>query len=90
MTPTGTPQVAPGWTYDELSELFWHHHRRFFVASGLATIAGLLGVAMLAVGLHEVSILFASQSPLMTAVSVWHRARTSLLTKLRFPGRRVG
>lgn len=90
MTQAEPAWTVPGWTHDELSKLFWHHHYRFFAASGLATAAGLLGVAALVVGWSQVSILFVPLSLLMTAVSMWHRARTSLLTKLRFPGRRVG
>jgi hypothetical protein len=90
MTLPEPTRTVPGWTYDEMSQLFWHHYYRFFAASGLATATGLLGAAVFSAGWHRVSILFMSQCLLMTAFSIWHRARTSLLTKMIFPGRRVG
>ena len=87
MTFTETPKLTPvpPWTHEQLSALFWHHHRRSLVASGLATLAALACAVMVVIDKPVIGLVFAPASLIMTAIWAWHRARASLLGQLRFP-----
>lgn len=75
---------VPTWTHEELSDLFWRHHNRFFVASIAAMGLALVAVAALVFGVYELAAVATLGSLVMSVTTVWHRARTSLLTKMRF------
>lgn len=81
---TSAPTSVPAWTHEELSRLFWHYHNRFFVASIAAMVLALAGTAALVFGVYEFAGIATIGSLAMTVTTVWHRARTSLLTKLQF------
>lgn len=89
MTNPGHVRAVPGWTHEDLSELFWHHHQRFWVAGVVTAALALLGTVLFAVG-SDLWFLVVPAESTMFGLAVWHRAHARLLTKLRFPGRRVG
>lgn len=89
MTQTEPSRAIPGWTYDELSELFWRHHNRCLVASGACVLLTLLGAGLYVAGSEHWFMLAPAQA-LAAVAATWHRASARILTKLRFPGRRVG
>jgi hypothetical protein len=64
--------------------MFWRHHNRFFVASIAAMILGLTGSTAMIFGVYELAAVALPASWIMSVVTVWHRAHTRLLAKLRF------
>lgn len=73
------------WTDEQLSEVFWHHHRRFLHATLAGVAVGIIGTTLLLTGYYELAACAALVQLAVGWVMLWHRARASLLTKLRFP-----
>lgn len=89
VTQAEPARPVPGWTHEELSTLFWHHHNSSLVASAACALLVILGAALLAAGSEHWFMLVPAQV-IAAIVAVWHRASARILTKLSFPGRRVG
>lgn len=78
---------VPRWSHEELSRIFWHHHKRFFQTNIAGVVLGLCGVGLLIAGYPGWAAMFGPPSLLLTAIALWHRASASMLGKLRFPSR---
>lgn len=73
------------WTDEQLSEMFWHHHRWVLRAVVAGVMVGIVGVTLLWTGYHDLAACAALVQLAVGWVMTWHRARASLLTRLRFP-----
>ena len=83
-----TEPPVPGWTHEQLSELFWHHNRRSLWAAGVWAVLAAVGIALLILR-PDIWFIVTPTQTLACVVTVWHRASARMLSKLRFPGRRV-
>jgi hypothetical protein len=73
------------WSDEQLSRLFWHHNSRLIFTSIAAVLVGAAGIVLLVRGLYDYAAGAALVQLANVALLVWHRAHTSLLTRLRFP-----
>jgi anti-sigma-K factor RskA len=89
--PVTQPKVTPvpHWSHEDLSELFWRHHRLFFATAATAAMFVLMSFAMVGAGEPWLSIVPATASTILSCVATWHRASMRMLGRLRFPPRQV-
>lgn len=72
------------WSDEELSRLFWHHNSRLIFTSISAALVAVVGITLLVRGLYDYAVGAALVQLANVALMAWHRAHTSLLTRLRF------
>ena len=84
MTCDDNPGAVLAWSDGELYQMFRHHNGRLILASLAAVVVGTTGIVLLLRGQYDWAAGAALLQLANAGAMLWHRARTSLLTKLRF------